>query len=75
MRIIKDTVERKRIQDLRALFKKAVRIISVNNHWVETDNDDDPKFSYNVYKNISNLVRTTRRKAGLLTSAVTLLNS
>ncbi|KPU79641.1 uncharacterized protein Dana_GF17086, isoform B [Drosophila ananassae] len=69
MRLIKDTVERKRIQDLRALFKKAVRIVSVNNHWVDTDHDDDPKFSYNVQKNISNLVRTSRRKAGLLTSA------
>ncbi|XP_070137238.1 cyclic nucleotide-binding domain-containing protein 2 isoform X4 [Drosophila bipectinata] len=69
MRRIKDTAERKRIQRLRALFKKAVRIVSLNNHWVETEHDDDQKFSFNVQRNVSFLVRTNRRKAGLLTSA------
>ncbi|XP_020817546.1 uncharacterized protein LOC110191135 [Drosophila serrata] len=63
----KDTFEKKRIYNLKALFKKVVRIISLSNPWIEYENDEQT-VSLNVKKNISMRVRS-KHKSGFLTAA------
>ncbi|KAH8354425.1 hypothetical protein KR084_010624 [Drosophila pseudotakahashii] len=65
-RRLKSNAEVKRIQALKALFKKVVRMVSLNDPW--KDSDDDPSISSSVIRTISNRVRT-RRKTGFLTAA------
>ncbi|KAH8347092.1 hypothetical protein KR059_005173 [Drosophila kikkawai] len=64
----RDTVEKKRIYSLKVLFKKVVRNISLNNPWIEYENDDERAVSRNVKKNISMRVRS-KHKSGFLTVA------
>jgi len=63
----KNTADTKRIQSLKALFKKVVRLMSLNDPWRE--NEDDPRITSNVMKNLSARVRT-KSKSGFLTAAV-----
>ncbi|XP_070072392.1 uncharacterized protein [Drosophila takahashii] len=65
-RRFKSNAEVKRIQALKALFKKVVRMVSLNDPWKESD--DDPRISSSVMRSISNRVRA-KRKAGFLTAA------
>ncbi|KAH8246906.1 hypothetical protein KR032_003061 [Drosophila birchii] len=62
-----NTLEKKRISNLKALFKKVVRIISLSNPWIEYENDEHT-VSFNVKKNISMRVRS-KHKTGFLTAA------
>nr|NP_001138034.1 uncharacterized protein Dmel_CG14693, isoform D [Drosophila melanogaster]ACL83493.1 uncharacterized protein Dmel_CG14693, isoform D [Drosophila melanogaster]ACR82502.1 IP14881p [Drosophila melanogaster] len=62
----KNTADTKRIQSLKALFKKVVRLMSLNDPWRE--NEDDPRITSNVMKNLSARVRT-KSKSGFLTAA------
>jgi len=66
-RRLKTAAELKRIQALKALFKKVVRMVSFNDPWKESDYD--PRISANVPRNVSNRVRT-KRKSGFLSAAV-----
>uniref|UniRef100_A0A6P4EDW9 Uncharacterized protein LOC108042556 isoform X2 n=1 Tax=Drosophila rhopaloa TaxID=1041015 RepID=A0A6P4EDW9_DRORH len=65
-RRLRDTAEVKRIQALKALFKKVIHMVSLNNPW--KDSDDDQKINSYVKRNISTRVRA-RRKAGFLAAA------
>nr|XP_036674147.1 uncharacterized protein LOC108018276 isoform X2 [Drosophila suzukii] len=65
-RRLKTAAELKRIQALKALFKKVVRMVSFNDPWKESDYD--PRISANVPRNVSNRVRT-KRKSGFLSAA------
>ncbi|XP_033167286.1 uncharacterized protein LOC117145664 isoform X1 [Drosophila mauritiana] len=62
----KITADTKRIQSLKALFKKVVRIMSLNDPWRE--NEGDPRITSNVMRNLSTRVRT-KSKSGFLTAA------
>ncbi|XP_026839520.1 uncharacterized protein LOC6551769 isoform X2 [Drosophila erecta] len=62
----KNTADAKRMQSLKALFKKVVRIMSLNDPWKE--NEDDPRMSSNVMRNLPTRVRT-KSKTGFLTAA------
>ncbi|KAH8293611.1 hypothetical protein KR054_002173 [Drosophila jambulina] len=64
----KETGEKKRIYSLKALFKKVVRIISLNNPWIEYENDNERNVSRNAKKSISMRVRS-KHKTGFLTAA------
>ncbi|XP_037732501.1 uncharacterized protein LOC119563258 isoform X2 [Drosophila subpulchrella] len=63
---LKSAAELKRIQALKALFKKVVRMVSFNDPWRESDYG--PRISTNLPRNVSNRVRT-KRKSGFLTAA------
>ncbi|XP_052835075.1 uncharacterized protein LOC128251873 isoform X2 [Drosophila gunungcola] len=65
-RRLRDTAEVKRIQALKALFKKVIRMVSLNNPW--KDSDDDHKVTSYVKRNISTRVRS-RPRTGFLTAA------
>ncbi|XP_041565256.1 uncharacterized protein LOC108148225 isoform X2 [Drosophila elegans] len=65
-RRLRDTAEVKRIQALKALFKKVIRMVSLNNPW--KDSDDDHKVTSYVKRNISTRVRA-RPRTGFLTAA------
>ncbi|XP_039495145.1 uncharacterized protein LOC120454152 isoform X1 [Drosophila santomea] len=62
----KNTADTKRIQSLKALFKKVVRIMSLNDPWKE--NEDDPRISSNVIRNLPTRGRA-KSKSGFLTAA------
>ncbi|XP_017083563.2 uncharacterized protein LOC108116287 isoform X1 [Drosophila eugracilis] len=61
----KNNAEAKRIQTLKGLFKKVVRMVSLNDPFKETD--DDPRITSNVTRNLSTRVRA-RRKLGFLST-------